>query len=211
MNFFRLKLFLLTMFSISNSKVINEATSWQLTELINGVKFKAIEKVDNGRRQELFYIDNKDVSKDEFNSIKLNEAAKEVENQLKKSQEERDLAFKFNYESKLKLLKKLIFLKIQDIKENISKLEKYDISDFYIFCNETILNGDDYNEMKESLEDINKMINSGQHLVIHDFESILSKLEIREQKIISFIRKALENAINKCDDAKILKNLLEII
>ncbi|MDR3647002.1 MAG: hypothetical protein P4L22_05685 [Candidatus Babeliales bacterium] len=211
MKYFSLKLLCVLIFNISNAKIIHESSSVNIIELINSTKYSLIENIENGKRIERYYIDNKEVLSQEFIDSRVVSRVKELEIEARKSHEEREKKFKFSNDSKLKALKKLIFLKISEIKEAVSKIEKLNISSFFVYSQETFLNEEDFNSLKESLEDIDHMINSDQNLNLLDLGLIVDKLENRAKKSHLFVRQALENAINKCDDTKLLKDLLEVL
>lgn len=211
MKLFNLKLLPFFIFYICNAKIVHEASTYELSELINDTKYILIENIQDGKRSEKYYINNLEVQNHEFISSKALSNLKELEIEAKKAQDERERKFKFTNDAQIKTLKKLIFLKLQEIKECISKLKKLNRTDYFVYSRETFLGEDDFNSFKESLEDIDRMIDSDKDLIVKDFQLLLDKLENRATKVQIFVRQTLENAINKCDDTKLLKELLDII
>lgn len=211
MKIFKLKLLLVIFFSICNAKVVFELNTSEICEVINGIKYISIEKIENGQRSEKYYINGQETLSNEYISSQATSRLKEFENDAQRAKEEREKKFKFNSDAKLKTLKKLIYLKIQEIKENFYKLEKLNILSFFMYSKETFINEEEFNNLKESIEDTDQLISSNADLFITDLDNVYNKLENKAKKTEIFVRQSIENAINKCDDTKLLKDLLNVI
>lgn len=201
-----------TKFKLNDSeKVFSEKyqnVNGEITEnwYINGVEtdranyFKEMDKTEE---------EEKRIEKEEAERRRLEEEEKRKQLLNEKIEKEKE----FRKTTKIHALKKLVSLELAKVQNSFSRLDKYNLQDYFVFECETF-------DSEYVLENIKTgLVNRAKEITIRPFEdlnkkdlkSILCELEIVPSKVERFFRKSVQYAINNCDDTRRLKELLSLI
>ncbi len=197
---------------ISNCKVNNEIISIEKEEIIGNKIFIDKQKIQKGKEEHDFLVDGNTVTKDSFLKEKREAQINELEQLNKKEEEKIESERKFKHNSKISILKKLLKINLNDLEIFLDKLKKNDLERFYSYSIQTFdslnnlenLTNDFIPELKFSLNKTNDQ------LTIDYLNQMLEKIESYLNKINEFYRNTINNAIELCDDTKLLKDLLEL-
>lgn len=182
----------------------------------------------NGKITQSWFINDGAISKDEyFEKLKLAEKEelelereelerkKAEEEQQKRELEERKIKENedFYKKTRLEAQRKLVSLELGKIEKSFSRLDKYELEEYFVFGDQTFYSSEDLEDVRFGL--LNKAkrltISSVDELDSEDLKRLLEKLEVIPNKIEMFFRHSVKHAINKCDDTKRLKDLLALI
>lgn len=235
--FFLLSLFLLFLnFSIFAKEVLCEASSTvkqvkfavrdgdiiftQKHQSING-KVTNSWRIQDGQNEEEVFAD--EYEKRMFLAEKEElEIAKEEEERIKQEEEDKRLLLLeqkkkeeelFLLQARLQTLKKLVWLELEMVEKSFSKLDKYDLEQYFVFEDETFSSIQSLCDVKVSL--VNQArelsIRAEEDLDKDELKNVLTRLEVVPDKVERFFRQSVKYSISQCNDTRRLKELLTLI
>lgn len=198
------------------AKVINERSTYEKLEVINDIKFIFSQKIINGVIDNKYFLENnneiKPLTKNEYDKLKRDARVQELELQDKLLEENNVRMQKFNHEANIKILKKLISAKLNEIKALILKIKKNNLSLYYIFNENSFSSLENFEVLEyEIIPEFEKLLEvPDSESQISILNSSLEKLETYPAKLNKFFQDIVNNAIKLCDDVKLLRNLIEL-
>jgi len=171
------------------------------------------ESVINGLKKEQWLIDNKPVDQDYFDKQRLAAQQQELA-----EQQERERAAQVALEAKknqlqMKAYKKIFGASYATVEALLEKLQKYKLAPFAQFCPKTFASAQDLEQFsKIIMPELGKLLTKESGVIeLHEFATITNRLQMYEERLQQFFIDTVENAINRCDDTKLLKKLIEVI
>lgn len=211
-------IYLLLVVSINalGAKITNEILTYEKMEIINGSNFIFRQKITNGISDNKYFLENNNeirpLSKSEYVKLKREARLQELELQDKLLEENNALMQKFNHEAKIKILKKLILAKLNEIKALISKIKRNNLNLYYVFNENSFSSLEIFDLLDiEIIPEIEKLLEiSDNESQISILNNSLEKLEAYPDKLNKFFQDTVNNAIKLCDDVKLLRSLIEL-
>lgn len=161
-------------------------------------------------RKEVWKIDGKEVSAQVYTEDILE--AEKNERRVQRAQEEQacDATFAFKEKAQRTLVKKLLGKATQNLMRDIQTLERYNVGAYAVFSDATI-SAQGYQEL------VTVLVPRAQALVVEEcpdftqLQELYRRLEPLQDRMKIFMRATIDRAIEKCDDTKILKDLLSFV
>lgn len=203
---------LFVMNAMVQARVIERSVSTTLLEeRVNGQLFAYRCEVINGASHEYWAIDGRGVER-----LAYEEAIMQAE--MVERQKERQLAYEhqqhmhqLHASAQHQLYKKMLTVVIEQLERELKKFNDDRIISFLQFKPETV---DSYKEMdylKEQLEQARQLMCQPLLEQTTDLKKVATYLEPYTQKLEHLYYDSVNNAINSCDDTKMLKELLPLI
>jgi hypothetical protein len=208
------KLLILLLFELNiNCKIVTEKHNYELIEEINGKKFTLMENNLNGAWSFDYQVDEKNVDKTEFEKLKIK--AKKQEWLLKErcKEEARKKSVENSNFLRVKLNKKILESELDSCKSRVNKVQKGKLGGYFIYSAETFSSEGEWQKFVDFvIPELEKIVQSSDSdLDIAKLERFVEKLEPYESRIDQFVVNAINNAIEKCDDTKKLKKIIELL
>ncbi len=205
-------LFLLCCFSCA-ANTIKQTATYLVEEIYNGTSFKHVTELDNGSTREIFFINGKSVPDSEYENALLNAQKEENRKLRKKTQEERLKVYETQYKGRVKVAQTDLKEALGMLEEEIKRLADERLKPFMLYKSDTLESADYLVSIKEKLvPEARTYLQTNPEKIdlkkIHDTEQEIQNLlpRIRE----TFVT-AVNNAIEKADDTKLLKELLTLL
>ncbi len=197
----------------SNCKVIKEIITIEIEEVFNSKTFIDKKKINNGTEIQEFFVDANPVIKDLYIKEKMEAKFNELQLMNKIKEEKSENERKFKKKSEFFILKKLIRINLKDLENYIEKLKENNLEKFYSFSPQTFNSLDNFQVLEnEFIPEAKFTINqTNDELTVDLLHQMLDKIESYLDKINEFYKNTINNAIELCDDTKLLKDLLELI
>ncbi len=164
----------------------------------------------NGLYKEQWVVDNSSLDYEEFKKHKVQARICELEREEQHIYERRKRLFQADYRARLALQKKLLAHTIDRVEQLLASISNIHLIPYYIYKAITVSN-------EEQIEHIEQKLREAENLV-DDNESMLNQLQenyVYLESMISrlqqFFYDALESAIDRCDEPRLLKEFLELI
>lgn len=182
-------------------------------ETFNGMVFKQVTEIENNVRKESFYINGKVVAAEEFERVLLDAQKEENRKERKKLQEDRIRVYESQYKARVKIEQADLKQAVGGLEHELQKLADERIKPFMVYSYDTISSADQVMAIRE------KLLGEAKKLVEGGAEGIdIKKITDMTTQIKALIPKAREvfiasvnNGINKADDTKLLKELLNML
>ena len=204
--------FLLLISSDIAAKMVRQKMVMETEEKIQDITFKHI--IESGTTvKEVYLINGLVVSKDEY-TLRIEQAELQERQIFRKMEEDRLYAkASFMSTSQLQIYKKLLSKTFMEIKQWLAKLEMPIVSEYYLFSSDTIASKGAFESLKNDLflkaQSLFDEYNEQQDAVL--LQKLLEQYEKVPYRLERFFQKSVEQAINHCDDTKILKELLSLL
>ena len=214
----KILLFLLPLlFSFGLSARLTKNRSLFYTEeKINGITFTHRIELFEGREKNIYKVNGKSVE-EELYEEKILEAEKEERRRARKKEKEEKLKNHF-FKQKMEelLIKKITNKEAQIIKDEIKKLEQYELDVYFAFSkrksNPTILDRSDYDYLLYDLiPRVDKIIGNGDELDYSELLLMQEEIQKYLPRVLQLRRDTISRAIEECDDTKLLKKLLILV
>lgn len=181
-------------------------------EVVNGKVFIHRDDLINSERKEVWSVDGKLVSQNDFQEAIL-DAEKAVRREERRAQEERRKKTQaFKDEMALVLYKKILRLNVDKIDAMLKKFDAHNLENFLAYKEDTFSK-----ELFESLK--SELLPEAKRLMykrdddfnLSDMHVIVAKVDNLDEKLEYLFQDTVRNAIKQCDDTKVLKDLLELV
>jgi len=198
--------------TICPHRVVEIVSIYCKKEVINGKVFIYRDDMVNSEKKEIWSIDGQLVKKDEYEEAIL-DAEREVRRQERQQEEEqRKKAQLFKGEMTLVLQKKILRLTVDKIDELLKKFDTHNLKDFLAYKKQTI-SKELFDDLKgELLPEAKRLVyKKDEEYSWDDMNLMLAKVENLDEKLDLFYQDTVRNAIQQCDDTRVLKDLLELV
>jgi len=204
--------FLLLNLSHIRAKTVRQKMVIETEQNIQSVIFKHILEAGTTVK-ELHLIDGVQVSKDEYDCA-LDQAEQKERQLHRKIEEERNYAkVEFVSSSQLHIYKKLLSKIFAEIKQWLTRLDIPIVCQYYQFSVDTIPSKGAFEAFKNDLffkaQVLLDEYNDQQDVV--SLQKMLDQYEKVPYRLERFFQNSVQQAIDHCDDTKILKELLSLI
>ena len=182
-------------------------------EVINGIHFKHTTDIDNGVKKESYTVNSKPVSAVDYEES-LFAAEKEESKQLRrKNQDDRIKLYETQYKGKVKVAQNELKQALIDVDQELQRVHDKRITAFLIFSPTTIASAEQLSTIKDKTVPEAKKLSEGQPeaLDIKKVQEMAVHLKELTPRLRETFITAVNNGINKADDTKLLKELLELL
>ena len=204
--------FLLLISSEIAAKTVRQHMVIETEEKIHQTIFKYI--LESGTRvKETYLINGSLVSQEEY-KLRIEQAEHEERLLLRKIEEYRLYAkAEFMSSSQLQIYKKMLSKNFMEIKQWLAKLEMPTVSEYYQFSSDTIASKGAFESFKNDvflkaqvlLDEYDEQQDSV------NLQKLLDQYEKVPYRLERFFQNSVQQAINHCDDTKVLKELLSLL
>lgn len=190
-------------------------TVYYKKETIHGQTFIYREDTINGKKKCSWTVDGNAVDASDYEEALL-EAEKEVRRQARQKEEEnRVREWDLQLQAMVALVKKQVHLKITAIEAELQRIDDQRLKPFLLFENHTLAS-------QEALDTIVRELIPGAKKIVadsgdvgreglHELNSYADRLEGISERVRDFFYASVNNAINHCDDTRLLKEFLNLI
>jgi len=191
-------------------KEVEEMSVYYKKETIGSQVFVYREDVVNGVKKEAWNIDGEAIGADDYEE-QLWQAEKEARQKDRAVRAEKRRA---RQESELQiaqaLQKKLLRLEIERIEAGLDRFDDHRLVPFLVF--DDALSKEQFEKIEtELLSEARILLRHLNVDTIVDLKTILNKLEGVSDRLELCFQKTVNNAVNRCDDTKVLKELLNFL
>lgn len=204
--------FLLLISSCVVAKTFRQRMVIETEEKINQIIFKHI--IESGVSvKDVYLINGVAVSKEEY-AIRIQKAEQEEQEMCRKMEEERIYAkVEFISTTQLQIYKKMLSKTFIEVKQWLAKLEMPIVSEYYVFSTDTIASKGAFESFKNDLF-LKAQSLFDEYTQLQDvlaLQKLLDQYEKVPYRLERFFQNSVQQAINHCDDTKILKELLSLL
>jgi len=192
---------------------IEEIAVYHKKEVINDSTFIYREDTVNGKVTKQWWINGKSTNEDAFLEAVL-EAEKMVRRQeRKKEAERRDYEQHEKFNTLLALNRKLLHGKMQQVQEGLKRIEAHQLQPFLLFSEQTYPSQEVFNKInQELLPQVQALLDADPYdHELSEFEALLAQLDDVPDKLQELFYETANNAIKRCDNTKMLKELIELV
>jgi hypothetical protein len=199
-------------YSVCNSRQIEKCLSVTvLEETVNGVRFAHRSDLVDGKVQEVWAINGRSVSYNDYLDAILDAEREERRKQRKLDDEKRRQEQEFKALAQINTLKKLIKIKINETMQELIKVNEPLLARYLTFDESTFAS-------EEALKDIYYVIEEARRKCQESFEvstsmlhDVLTSLERLPARLQKLYQDSVNYAIKTCDDTRYLKDLLSLV
>lgn len=204
--------FLLLPFVSINARVVEEIQLYRKTENIAGDIFFLREEASSGLVNIEYRINEQLVPKEEFIAKKAEATERELRECLEKQEKKHHEDAINNNRARVSVLKKLIERNKKEIEKLTKKIDSGLLTDYKKWKEETIASSSEYFGIKNVIiPKISELLEYDSIKDICLLERFNSQLEELHARLTQLYKESVNEAINKSDDAKTLKDLLELV
>jgi len=190
---------------------VEELSVYYKKEVLDGKTFVYREDVANGVKKQVWTIDGTPVEHEDFEQ-ELLEAEKEVRRRERASQmERRELQHQERVVAVTELHKKLLRLLIQEVETALKKFDDYRLGPFLLF--DQLFSRDEFEAIeKDLIPQAKQVLYSGiEDGDVTPLAGMIRKLDGLSDRLHGLFQETVNSAIKRCDDTKMLKDLLAIV
>jgi hypothetical protein len=198
--------------------VVKETVIRYTEEHINGVVFKVRSDLTNGVLTERKAINDKQVSPDEFAQQKETALLADIrrqreEDENKRRQQETQDADQqiFNQRARCAIFKKQIALLVKDVEQELGRMRKQTLDSYVTFEDPVISSREQFEDIERVVIPSAKTLLSADNLTELELNSMIRRLEKIPDSLRRLSQSTITHAINKSDDTKLLKELLNMV
>ncbi|KKP35397.1 MAG: hypothetical protein UR26_C0005G0011 [candidate division TM6 bacterium GW2011_GWF2_32_72] len=182
-------------------------------EWVNKIQY--IHRIDmiDGSKKETWSINGKTVSAQEYEDSILQAEMEENRKKRKKEHEEQEKELALKWDLKTMGGKKLLELSLKDVEVELKKIDDNKLNNFLVFGANSLASYEELMDLKNKIiPDTNNMLNlSSDKINLQDLNKQIALLEPYKDLLKNTFAATVKNAIGRCDDTKMLKELLELI
>jgi hypothetical protein len=192
------------------AKVVRAVTVELVEEKINGQTFMYRLDVVDGRKKEQWSIDNRPIVQSDYDRIILEAELEERRLEREQTYQKRVRLAEFKNNASCSVVKKLLASTLQEIEQGLNQFNQYELNSYIAYGADSFTDEVDFTTLKEHTI-------PGVRLVLEtDFDPEQAKeklalIEAYPKKIASLFEGTVQNAINKCDEPKKLKQWLQML
>lgn len=182
-------------------------------ETIHGISFKHILAIENGIKKESYFIGNKSVSAHEYEDALLSAEKEESKKIRKKAQEERIHLYETQYKGHVKLAQSELKEAITTLQAELAHALDERLTPYLLYTSNTVHSAEQLKNIKEKvIPDSKKLVESAPETTdLKKIKETLAQVHSLTPLVHETFIIAVNNAINKADDTKLLKELLTIV
>lgn len=208
--FVRLGLLLFFLIPICDARFIEKALSVTvIEESVNGIRFAHRSDIIDGKVQDIWAINGRSVSYDEYLDAIVNAEREERRAQRKIEDARRRQEADFKVLAQNNAIKKLIRIKISEIVHELTRVKEPLLQAFLKFDEATFATEDDLAYVSNLIQEAQIKCQEEQPYSI--FRDCLAGLEGLPEKVHKLYQDSVNYAIKTCDDTRYLKDLLSLI
>jgi hypothetical protein len=196
--------------SLGEAKIVRTVSVSLVEERVNGKLFAHRIDVVDGVKKEKWSMDGKGFEQDEYDQKILDEELEERRGQRQSEYDTRVRLAEFKHEARSQVIKQLLHQLVQEVEKGVSKFDKYELTPYMVYTPGTIANEIDFSNITTYT------VSPARDLLVTNFDPEKAKetidvLEAYPTKLATLFEDSVNNAINKCDDPKRLKQWLEML
>lgn len=181
-------------------------------EKVHGRLFSHRIELLEGRQKDLWRVDGEEVDYPTYEELILEAEKEERRQERKREYEERIAHHLFKQQAHESLLKKLLSIVVDEIREEVKLLGRYSLQGYFVYAPTTITDHDDYKYLAhELLSHAERLLRGEEEFSYDDLVALHGKLELYGGRLKQFARATISRAIDQCDDTKLLKDLLVLV
>lgn len=195
------------------AREIEELAVYYKKEVLGGKAFVYREDVANGVKKEAWTVDGKPVDSQEYEEALL-DAEKEVRREERRVAEEyRKRHQQARLSSSFQLQKKLLRLQIEQVEVVLKRFDHHRLTPFLSFDKEKTLSQEDFEHIDQALLDQAKKLlyTADQEIDLPTLATMIEKFDMLPTRLQDLFHATVNNAIKRCDDTKVLKELLGVL
>ena len=205
---------IITMFpSFGALRDVEELSVYYKKEILDGKTFAYREDLANGVKKQVWSIDGKPVEFEEYEEVIL-DAEKEIRRRERRARDERRRAAQDSrLQAVVELHKKLLRLLVEDVEAALAKFDDHRLMPFLVFDKDSLLSHKEFETIEgELLQEAKKVL----YEEVQDGDktslaATIQKLDGLPERLQELFQKTVDNAIKRCDDTKMLKELLGVL
>lgn len=200
---------LVTVTTVGAREIVKDYMQSDFEVRVNNRLFSRQIEVINGVRAERYQVDDKPVSADIFEDQLVSAESAERRLELKHENEMIGNREREEQLTRIAATKKLLKQLVDRLRRDLSLLEKFTLERYFVFSPET-LTREEYEQVVTQLIPASlKAIAAGDALGTSD--QLYQDLEAYERRVNAFVFATIRQAIDRCDDPKLLKELLAVV
>lgn len=182
-------------------------------EIHNGIPFKHILELENGVKKESYYINGKVSNVHDYEEALLNAAKEDNKKGRKKLQEERIKIYEGKYKGNVKIVQQELKQALATLEAEINKLADERLKNFFVFKPDTLSSLDHMSSIKDKeMAEAQKLAQAvPESSDIKKIQDRLAEIQALIPRVRETFISAVNNGINKANDTKLLKELLDLL
>ncbi|MBN1549506.1 hypothetical protein JW872_02495 [Candidatus Babeliales bacterium] len=188
-------------------------------EKVNNAIFAHRVDIIDGVAQDRWLINGQKVSAEEYEEALLDSEKEERREErrrveaLKRREEEAEAQHQvFIHDARKDIARKRLELVIKNVESELLKVKEPKLEPYLVFDRQTVASADLFNQLQiDSLPEAKRLIALGHDVQEEDLSRTADQLEAFGPRLRDMFRLTVKQAINQCDDTRLLKELLEIV
>lgn len=194
-----------------DAKVVERLTTVVTTELINGDRFCHKIETDGISSKEYWTINGVMVSQEHYDERALEAEKKERKMERAKEYQRLVAQTTFKQTVRAEITKKLLKNIVEELESLLSKLQQHSLEQYSIFSMATVPHAQAYRELKERIKEAQNALCLDPQDHAQEIADLYSYLEEWPCKVQKFFESTVQEAIRRCDDTRVLKELLALV
>ena len=192
------------------AKIVRTVAVTMVEEKINGHTFVYRLDVVDGQKKEQWSIDNKRIAQADYDKNILEQEMEERRIEREQAYQKQVKFAEFKSNAYAQTVKKLLSTMVDQIEQGLEQFNRYDLNPYIAYATETIADAVDFTTLAQhTLPEIKQVLET-------DFDPIVAKEKLDQiqaypQKLAGLFEGTIQNAINKCDEPKKLKEWLQML
>lgn len=212
--FFMVIFILLGQVLVLNARMmVKDRSQFYTEEHVDGQLFAHRLDYFEGVRKEQWNVDGKFVDAKTYQERILEAEKNERRRERHKEEQEKVDQQLFKMKAQRAILKKLVQAQLQFFMHDTALLEQHHLEPYFVYAQGTFANSEAYtNFVAKTLVNAQKILQEQSDGADNsELQEAHEQLEAMHDKWKLFVRSALEQAIEKCNDTKMLKELLQLV
>lgn len=195
------------------AREIEELAVYYKKEVIGGMSFVYREDIANGVKKEAWTVDGKPVESQDYEESLL-DAEKEVRRQERRVADGRRKRHQeMRLSSSFQLQKKLLRLQIEQVEVVLKSFDDHRLTPFLSFDKEKTLSQKEFESLDQTVLDQAKKLlyTADKEVDLPALAAMIEKFDMLPTRLQDLFHVTVNNAIKRCDDTKVLKELLGVL
>lgn len=179
-------------------------------EKVNGIPFTHRSDCIDGVKKEVWTIQGRAVAQEEYEEeilqAELQERRKERALQESRRRSQEEFAIKVQYQAS----KKLVRLLVPEVEAALKKLTDIRLEPYIHYTSHSFGSRADLDQVKADIAHAYDLLDQ-ETVELADLQELYHTLELYPNRLQILYQDSVQNAIKKCDDTRLLKDLLELV
>lgn len=195
---------------------------WCYPRVIKTIKIEVIQEVVdnhafvhkmediNGIFKEQWLVDNTPIGHEEFKKHKIEARMRELEREELRALERRKRVFQADYRARRALQKKLLAHILDQVEQQLACISNIHLMPYFMYSSITLSNAEELERIEQEQKKAEDLVDDSES-TLNQLQESYVYLESMVSKLQQFFYDSLENAIEHCDDPRLLKEFLELL